>query len=81
MADKRSKPVRKKQQSISERPTLALDMWRFYLLWGTVLLCFVVLIARAFYVQVVNKDFLQNKAMIFCQSGFFLNKLFNESVF
>ena len=62
MADKRSKPIRKKQQSISERPTLALDMWRFYLLWGTVLLCFVVIVARAFYVQVVNKDFLQNKA-------------------
>jgi len=62
MADKRSKPIRKKQQSISEKPTLALDMWRFYLLWGVVLLCFVVLVARAFYVQVVNKDFLQNKA-------------------
>lgn len=62
MADKRSKPIQKKQQSISERPTLALDMWRFYLLWGTVLLCFVVIVARAFYVQVINKDFLQNKA-------------------
>lgn len=37
-------------------------MWRFYLLWAVVLLCFVVLIARAFYVQVINKDFLQNKA-------------------
>ena len=62
MADKRSKPIRRKQRSISEKPTLALDMWRFYLLWGAVLLCFVVLVARAFYVQVINKDFLQNKA-------------------
>ncbi len=62
MVDKRTKQTRKKQQSISGKPTLAFDMWRFYLLWATVLLCFVVLIARAFYVQVINKDFLQNKA-------------------
>lgn len=62
MVDKRNKPTRKKQQSISAKPTLALDMWRFYLLWGTVLLCFIVIVARAFYVQVINKDFLQNKA-------------------
>ncbi|MCU4412659.1 penicillin-binding protein PBP3 [Acinetobacter sp. WU_MDCI_Axc73] len=62
MVDKRIKQTRKKQQSITEKPTLAFDMWRFYLLWGTVLLCFVVLVTRAFYVQVVNKDFLQNKA-------------------
>ena len=62
MVDKRIKQTRKKQQSITEKPTLAFDMWRFYLLWGTVLLCFVILVARAFYVQVVNKDFLQNKA-------------------
>ncbi|WP_130803678.1 penicillin-binding protein PBP3 [Acinetobacter ihumii] len=62
MVDKRIKQTRKKQQSITEKPTLAFDMWRFYLLWGTVLLCFVILVSRAFYVQVVNKDFLQNKA-------------------
>ena len=62
MVDKRIKQTRKKQQSITEKPTLAFDMWRFYLLWVTVFLCFVVLVTRAFYVQVVNKDFLQNKA-------------------
>lgn len=63
MVDKRTtKQPRKKQQSITEKPTIAVDMWRFYLMWGVVLLCFVVLVARAFYVQVVNKDFLQNKA-------------------
>ncbi|WP_372375489.1 penicillin-binding protein PBP3 [Acinetobacter ursingii] len=62
MVDKRIKQTRKKQQSITEKPTLAFDMWRFYLLWFTVFLCFVVLVTRAFYVQVVNKDFLQNKA-------------------
>ncbi|SPL68825.1 penicillin-binding protein PBP3 [Acinetobacter stercoris] len=62
MVDKRMKQTRKKQQSITEKPSLAPDMWRFYLMWGVVLLCFVVLVARAFYVQVINKDFLQNKA-------------------
>lgn len=63
MVDKRTtKQPRKKQQSISEKPTIAVDMWRFYLMWGVVLLCFVMLVARAFYVQVINKDFLQNKA-------------------
>ncbi|WP_151814850.1 penicillin-binding protein PBP3 [Acinetobacter soli] len=62
MIDKRTKQTRKKQQSITEKPTLAFDLWRFYLLWAVVLLCFAILIARAFYVQVINKDFLQNKA-------------------
>lgn len=62
MVDKRIKQTRKKQQSITEKPSLALDMWRFYLLWGLVLLCFTVLVGRAFYVQIINKDFLQNKA-------------------
>ena len=63
MVDKRTtKQTRKKLQSITEKPTLAVDMWRFYLMWGIVLLCFVILVTRAFYVQVINKDFLQNKA-------------------
>ncbi len=65
MADKQTKPTRqprKKQQSITEKPTTAVDLWRFYLMWGAVLLCFVLLVGRAFYVQIVNKDFLQNKA-------------------
>ncbi|AMW80024.1 peptide ABC transporter permease [Acinetobacter sp. TGL-Y2] len=63
MADKsKTKQPRKKQQSISEKPSIAVDMWRFYLMWGVVILCFILLVFRAFYVQVVNKDFLQNKA-------------------
>ena len=63
MVDKsKMKQPRKKQRSISEKPSLALDMWRFYLMWGFVLLCFILLVFRAFYVQVINKDFLQNKA-------------------
>lgn len=63
MVDKsKTKQPRKKQQSISEKPSIAVDMWRFYLMWGVVILCFILLVFRAFYVQVVNKDFLQNKA-------------------
>lgn len=63
MVDKsKTKQPRKKQQSISEKPSIAVDMWRFYLMWGVIILCFILLVFRAFYVQVVNKDFLQNKA-------------------
>ncbi|AOA59450.1 penicillin-binding protein PBP3 [Acinetobacter larvae] len=63
MVEQRVKSPRKKtKQSITEKPTLAMDMWRYYLLWGVVLLCFIGLVGRAFYVQVINKDFLQNKA-------------------
>lgn len=61
MVDPRKKQTRKKQP-ITEKAAFNVDMWRFYLMWGTVLLCFVALVGRAFYVQVVNKDFLQNKA-------------------
>ncbi|WP_407304490.1 penicillin-binding protein PBP3 [Acinetobacter sp.] len=62
MVDKRNKQVRKKQQSVTNKNTLSVDMWRFYLMWSVVLLCFLALVGRAFYVQVINKDFLQNKA-------------------
>lgn len=63
MVDKsKTKQTRKKQQPISEKQSIAVDMWRFYLMWGVVILCFILLVMRAFYVQVVNKDFLQNKA-------------------
>ncbi|WOE41365.1 penicillin-binding protein PBP3 [Acinetobacter chinensis] len=61
MVDPRKKQTRKKQP-ITEKASFNVDIWRFYLMWGTVLLCFVALVGRAFYVQVVNKDFLQNKA-------------------
>ncbi len=37
-------------------------MWRYHLMWAVVLLCFIALVGRAFYVQIINKDFLQNKA-------------------
>lgn len=63
MVDKsKTKQTRKKPQSITEKRTVAVDMWRFYLMWGLVVLFFAILVTRAFYVQIVNKDFLQNKA-------------------
>ncbi|WP_374664361.1 penicillin-binding protein PBP3 [Acinetobacter sp.] len=63
MVDKKIKQaVRKKQQSVTGRNVINVEMWRFYLMWGVVLLCFIALVGRAFYVQVINKDFLQNKA-------------------
>ena len=56
------KNKRKKQQSITERPKHSYAIRRFYLLWAVVLFCFLALIGRAFYVQIINKEFLQNKA-------------------
>jgi cell division protein FtsI (penicillin-binding protein 3) len=62
MVDNRNKQMRKKQPSIRNKNTLSMDRWRFYLMWIVVLLCFLALVGRAFYVQIINKDFLQNKA-------------------
>ncbi|MDY6485447.1 penicillin-binding protein PBP3 [Acinetobacter faecalis] len=62
MVDPRKRQTGKKQQSITSRNSVSVEMWRFYLMWGVVLLCFIALIGRAFYVQMVNHDFLQNKA-------------------
>ncbi len=62
MVDPRKRQTGKKQQSITSRNSASVEMWRFYLMWGVVLLCFIALIGRAFYVQIVNHDFLQNKA-------------------
>ncbi|ANF82706.1 peptide ABC transporter permease [Acinetobacter sp. NCu2D-2] len=63
MVDKKTKQTtRKKQQSVTNKNALNVDMTRFYIMWAVVLLCFIALVGRAFYVQVINKDFLQNKA-------------------
>lgn len=52
----------KATRSVSPKPSLAVDLWRFKILWVAVCVFFVVLIARAFYVQVLNHQFLQDKA-------------------
>ena len=57
MVDKRKKqPVRKKQ-SVTDKNASNVYINRFYIMWAVVLLCFVTLICRAFYVQIINKDF------------------------
>lgn len=62
MVDKKVKTVRKKPQPITDKHALAVDVRRFYFMWAVVCLVFLALVGRAFYVQVINKDFLQGKA-------------------
>ena len=62
MVDKKTKVARKKQQPVTDKHALAGDIRRFYFMWFVVLVVFVLLVARAFYVQVINTDFLQSKA-------------------
>ena len=61
MSDTRKRSTRK-TQSVTSRNDANVDMWRYYLMWGVVIFCFLALVGRAFYVQIVNHDFLQNKA-------------------
>lgn len=53
---------KKAQRHTSQKPSLALDLWRFKILWGFVALFFFILVSRAFYVQVIDHQFLQQKA-------------------
>lgn len=55
-------PKKSSARPVSQKPSLALDLWRFKLLWAAVALFFVILVLRAFYVQVVDHKFLQQKA-------------------
>lgn len=49
-------------RSATPRASLAVDHWRFRLLWVVMLAIFVAIIGRAFMLQVVGHEFLQNKA-------------------
>ncbi len=62
MIDKRKKQAVRKKQSVTDKNASNVYINRFYIMWAVVLLCFITLICRAFYVQIINKDFLQNKA-------------------
>lgn len=62
MVDKKVKQVRKKQQPVTDKNALAVDVRRFYTMWAVVALVFIALVTRAFYVQIVDRDFLQDKA-------------------
>lgn len=52
----------KKLRSAIPRASLAKDRWRFVLLWGVMLFIFTALLARAFYLQIIDRKFLQEKA-------------------
>ncbi|MEB3766963.1 penicillin-binding protein PBP3 [Acinetobacter sp. MD2] len=65
MAEKRMNQPRKAKPrvaAVTQKNEISFDQWRYTLLWTIVIVCFVTLIFRAFYVQVINKDFLQSKA-------------------
>ena len=44
MVDTRKKQTRKKQQSVTGKNAIHVEMWRFYLMWGVVLLVFIALV-------------------------------------
>ena len=46
MVNSRKKQTGKKQQSVTQKSSLNVAMWCFYLMWGTVLLVFVALRMR-----------------------------------
>ncbi len=57
-----NKKIKAKKQAVSAKSTLAEDMWRFRLLWFVTLCAFILLVFKAFTVQILNSEFLQNKA-------------------
>lgn len=61
MAKQKNK-VKPKKSAVSTKPTLAHDLWRFQILWALTIFAFLLLTTRAFYVQIINSDFLQERA-------------------
>lgn len=51
-----------KLRSAIPRASLAKDRWRFVLLWSVTLFIFTAIILRAFYLQIIDRQFLQDKA-------------------
>jgi cell division protein FtsI (penicillin-binding protein 3) len=56
------KRTNKRQRHVSERSNVERDGWRYAVLWVVTLIAFVCLLSRAFYLQVVDHQFLQAKA-------------------
>ncbi|MBF7688698.1 penicillin-binding protein PBP3 [Acinetobacter rathckeae] len=61
MADKKTTHQNKVTPSVTPKVPF-MSQGRFYFIWLIVVACFLLLIGRAFYVQIINKDFLQDKA-------------------
>ncbi len=58
----KTKKTKPRKSAVSAKPTLAQDMWRFRLLWIAVFCAFILLLGRAFYVQIIDSEFLQKRA-------------------
>jgi cell division protein FtsI (penicillin-binding protein 3) len=56
------KDPKPRKSAVTAKPTLAQDLWRFRVLWSLVGAAFVLLVGRAFYIQVLNSEFLQQRA-------------------
>lgn len=54
--------LQRQLRHVSPRASLATDQWRFRLLWVVMILIFVAIIGRAFYLQIIQHQFLQAKA-------------------
>ncbi|WP_410209873.1 peptidoglycan D,D-transpeptidase FtsI family protein [Aquirhabdus sp.] len=57
-----SRRTANRPSSVSQRSTVERDSWRFRILWGVTIFIFVLVIGRAFLLQVVQHKFLQAKA-------------------
>ena len=57
-----AKRAAKRPSSVSQRATVKRDSWRFLTLWIITIAIFSLLMIRAFYLQVVQHQFLQAKA-------------------
>ncbi len=57
-----AKRAAKRQSSVSQRATVQRDGWRFRVLWVVTIAIFSLLMVRAFYLQVVQHQFLKAKA-------------------
>ncbi|KAA8733144.1 penicillin-binding protein 2 [Acinetobacter qingfengensis] len=56
------KETKQRKKAVSAKPTLAQDLWRYRVLWTLVALAFLLLVGRAFYIQILDSDFLQQRA-------------------
>ncbi len=55
-------PRTPQRRNVTARASLSHDQWRFRMLWAAMALVFGLIVLRAFYLQVIQHDFLQDKA-------------------
>lgn len=47
---------------VSKRASIQNDKFRFYVMWGITLLCFIALLGKAFWLQIIKHEFYEEKA-------------------